>query len=412
MTYRFFLTTVAVLMFLYGNSQTYVKLEINKHNDLIGWNTMSYGIKFDNKKGKIRKRGSLYKRHINVERFQVKMEGASFYDYDSRIAFNRKKVIENNGAIPISYCHPKKKDLIVYDTIFIPLIDSISFGYFEISHGAVCKPVFNVTFTNGEVRTYSDLKFMSLMKRNNCIYSIKNGTLSQEGLLSIKEFNGELESAFLEMEVYTQTDTFLLRKDYSYRTQSKCDFSGGSGSSYKRYSSGQSGQNGENVRVHVEMFNDTLCKIKVIGQSSQRKHHFIFNPEHGKLIVYSRGGSGGSGGRGSRGSDAPSERSGDYLRKGETGGAGGSGGNGGHGGNVTIFMPKAFSEYLDCIVVYNDGGIGGEGGSGGKGGRNQMTPEEEGKAINILFPDRASYGADGAHGSSGQRGQVDYVIID
>lgn len=126
---------------------------------------------------------------------------------------------------------------------------------------------------------------------------------------------------------------------------------------------GKKGGKGERVKLYVQMISHKSGNfLSIKARSATKEYITVVNPNGGKLILRSNGGTGGNGGIGGDGSSSTEGQQNTY------GGDGGNGGDGGDGGEVTIYSDSMGLKNLECIQIENNGGTGGSGGTGGAKG--------------------------------------------
>lgn len=297
--------------------QSYVKFELSPYSDLMLGNSARFGFTYDTENGKVKRQGSRYGTKISLERFKLKLDGAYLIEDEQRISFDWNYVQAHNGRISLQYCHPKDQNIVVYDTIHLPLIDSVAFETFKPSFGIECNPLFKVFFTNGKTALVRGAKFASLLDRYNYAYSVQNGSFNSDGILRLNDFSNSLETSFVEMIVETHIGVFNLRKDFDlganiyYQLYEKIDEENVKNKADKAIDS---------LHISISSFNDSLYRISVSESMFSPDREYVINPELGKFVINTL-----------------------------------------HSSNilyVSVTIPKEFLHYKECIVVQkeDDGG--------------------------------------------------------
>lgn len=271
-------------------------------------------------KRKSAKKSGEHDKKLNWNKFEVTVEGGTFYKGRVTIFSKYKELKPETQAVEITVTSKKNKN--ISDRIIVTL----SFGkqytaYFNGADGADGK--------NGGL---------------NAI-----GIFTRNGITGGDGENGENGASGDNVDVYVST--YLNMTLYS-------PFDG---------------------RV---MYTRFLLKVLVTNKSGSHVEKFILNPEKGgKLDVRTYGGRGGKGGDGGRGNNGKNGRDATETKKcknggsGGDGGDGGNGGNGGNGGTIEVHISEELKDYVSIFNFQywagggNKGGSAGSGGSGAKGGK-------------------------------------------
>ena len=176
--------------------------------------------------------------------------------------------------------------------------------------------------------------------------------------------------------------------------------------------SGTGGGPGGEISASISRFehpftNQTLLQVVVQGTTPSSPNltteRVLINPDGGSLTIDIQGGIGGTGGSGETGGNGGRGGLGDPKGlggRGGNGGDGGIGGNGGTGGSATLVFDMNTRDYVDRIMVDNDGGAPGEGGTGGSGGAGG-TPSGPSGTIGMK-------GANGIEGAPGPETVIEW----
>ncbi|NJM17099.1 MAG: hypothetical protein HC896_18490 [Bacteroidales bacterium] len=170
-------------------SQHYVKLFIDHTANLTEVNTVDIGFVFDTKNGKLKKRGSLFNNlYFNPVRFDLKAHGAIYDEYWRRLILQRDTIEQNNSKVYISYCHPKNKNIVVNDTIFIPRLTSFTMEPCPVNYGIVFKPRFTAYYSNGGEKVLTGQALINFIETNHIDIAVENGQLNNDGSIKIPSF--------------------------------------------------------------------------------------------------------------------------------------------------------------------------------------------------------------------------------
>ena len=437
---RHFFVTLLTLLNVFVSAQ---KLEFYIDDKLIpDDDEIEFGFVYQKKAGsKIKEYGSYFNksnRQIGVSKFKLKLNGKRYTGDSKYLKIPVNTVLKNGGVLAISYEHPYTKE-IYFDTLTIGLPEKIS--VLQSNHNYLfddCALQLKVFFTSGRYETYSNEELVEFIRLFSAelyidkgakfsIYNAVSGSLTitdtltstsflrqnptDFSILISKEFNMDSSFSFVSTvnvrcaSINVDYDiTFTLPDKYRF------DFSGES-IGPKLFNRGESGGSGENLTIYMELWRDSLVVIKIKTDKGE-EHYAVVNPKKGVVLIDASGGNGGNGGNGATGANAkncnaPAENK-ECRNLGEVGGRGQDGGDGGRGGDVKVFYESGVSSYISCLIINVSGGEGGVGGRGGKGGLHQKVKGEDG-FLNVLVPDRASYGQSGSQGNQGRTGRLSYV---
>ena len=188
---------------------------------------------------------------------------------------------------------------------------------------------------------------------------------------------------------------------------------------------GSNGAKGENLeiyvsRVQLDCFADSVVQVLITAENQKKTNKFYLTNQKQLLFVSADGGNGGNGGDGGDGGNGQHGQV--YLLQdvrelsemgdggnGGNGGNGGHGGDGGEGGNIVVYYSPETKEYLDQIIISNNGGKGGLSGRGGYGGRGGDTGN--GQLTSGTRGQSGISGQPGINGRDGRNGRISFVEI-
>lgn len=175
--------------------------------------------------------------------------------------------------------------------------------------------------------------------------------------------------------------------------------------------SGTNGSPGHDLDVFVVKAADSsfmaqrgyvVYAVKVRDKQTGAEKLTYIQEKYGRLRIYARGGKGGNGGEGGPGPDGRDTESGKLPGSGSDGGTGGNGGYGGNGGRIRIFIDSANRDFLNQLIISNEGGSGGLGARGGQGGRGGRSSDGNQGRDGIAGP----YGINGRNGDNGRSPEI------
>jgi hypothetical protein len=369
-------------------------------------NRIYIGIEYMNSGGFMVKRGNLFNKSLSPKRFKVNVKGGMYSKYLECIVLNVDSLIQTQGNVIVEYAHPLDDHHTFRDTFQFPTIKHIALDNKAIAFSSLYEPALTVTYTNGMIQELKGDEIGPFLTRYKFQLTLLNAQWNPvSGIIQIPDYNNTIENDFIMFHLSSKDTSYVFTKNYNYGATYVANFP----PPYQN--AGLNGMNGEHIRVLVEQFNDSLYTFKVIPFSGEPKT-YVLNPDKGSLNISNTGTNGLRGFNGSSGDHAVASENCNVLASGSPGSDGTDGGNGGHGGSATIFLPKSFLPKLHALKINNSGGLGGAGGWGGRGGRHQLSAEEEGKVVNIIFPPRAASGAEGSFGLSGLAGNIQYIFTD
>jgi len=410
----FFLT---ILYFFVSTlySQSNVEFVLNPETKLFDHDTLSFGLTYDTKKGKIKKRGHYFKKLFRSKKFCFSVKGAEIGSDKSgnfwrAILVTNKKLLEkNNNQIVVSYHHPKNKKIKKTDTIsFLEIEDIKLIVSPTFTFGDTSKFDFKLTLKNGEEYNYNSNRFLFMLDRHDIDFSLENLSI-ENGLISapncsydgLKKTYGKiifyLDKKRIEQKInfnFNLNRRFILKGGAEYKTKSR-----------HFYWTKRRDIDASDLQLSIAYVCDTLGHIKIKNQYFDKA--FFFKPNSSHLYFDISGGDGEDGCNGGKGANGcPSHPRGERGENGE------NGKHGGDGGNCTINIDERIAYFIKDIEIINKGGKGGSGGSGGKGGLDYI--EGKRRAFDILFPARGPRGDDGYDGHNGNRGElyINTILLD
>lgn len=418
------------------------------------------GIISYSKNGKVRKTLGLAGGNVWWMRYQVEVTGGSFSGGKVWVS---DKLIPSKGKYIELQAYPRKQPELAkrfllplnYDTrIQFRVTDN-----FDKAPGSQVKGELFTEFDNGLQRICTNLRNSDESERYQFFAnggSWKNGKfLIDPDFLHIENHRPSLIIQSLRNPELADTFHVLLDYRHTYKlalygSSGVPGFSGTDGSSGSAGDHGYDGQPGQNggfgedgpdIDVFTDLYYDSLLNCNLLYVYAENRwtgeeYRYLVNPDGGKLLVNSYGGSGGFGGSGGRGGNGGDGRDGKKWT--ET-----------HREKRTVKKPvqkksirkekqkkidaegKEYEvevdvEYTETVYVdeetYVDvsiekqgpgedggdggwGGPGGVGGEGGYGGNINLYFTDDARPYRNLIEARSDGGSGGMHGSGGPGGQ-------
>lgn len=436
-----------------------IQIVLDQQNPILPGESFPIGVVSYSKNGKIKKTIGLADGNMWWLRYKVEVAGGSFSGGN---VFVNDRLMPSKGKYIELKVSPKKQPELA-KRLLLPLnyetkIEFRPTADFEKAPGSQVKGELLTEFNNGTQRVCANLK--NSEESNRFRFLPYGGTWKNGKFLIDSDFtkieNHRVALVIESLRNPELADTFNVLLDYRHTYNLSLSgsggfmgFSGSDGSSGASGNSGYDGQPGQNggfgedgpdIDVFADLYRDSILNCDLLYVYAQNRwtgeeYRYLINPDGGKLLINSIGGSGGIGGRG---------------------GSGGRGGDGRDGERWTethmekeiIKKPvvkksirkekqkktdaegKEYEVEVDVEVsetVYvdeetwvpktvekqepgEDGGDGGWGGPGGLGGEGGY-----GGTINLYFtPDAMPYqnlfvarsvgGSGGMHGSGGTGG--------
>lgn len=176
---------------------------------------------------------------------------------------------------------------------------------------------------------------------------------------------------------------------------------------------GSFGSAGHDLDIYVVKVSDsafiasrgyTVFAVKVRDRQTGTDKLTYVQEKYGRLRIFAQGGKGGNGGEGGPGPDGRNTEAGKSPGNGSDGGAGGNGGEGGKGGKIRIYIDSVNRDFLNQLIISNEGGPGGLGGRGGIAGRGGRSSDgNQGRD--------GSAGLNGLNGNNGVNGGRAEIIF-
>lgn len=383
-----------------NDQQHYVKLHIDHSADLVNQDTLKIGFTYDNRKGKQRKKGRLFRRIFYAEKFKLEVHGAGKYHPIYKvICVDRKKIAEGISDVIVKYSHPYFPSLTHVDTLKFPVCKKITLLHHPLSFGDSFPLKVKADFVNGDSKEFKGRELRRFFKKYRIKTDIVNASWKTSSLIQIPYFKEEL-LFYSNVIFHSQYASWENTVDFNFNIYKNID------------ASGRNGENGDNLKIMVQEQSENLYVMNVQNQTQNREYVYLFRADSSRFLIDARGGNGEDGSRGSRGVDGGGAGRGNQVTSGASGGGGENGEDGGNGGHVDVFLPKSFYPFLNSIVIQNHGGQRGEGGSGGLGGNDVQMICVDGKWVPNTLSSRAPSGQNGKAGIRGENGKVQYYFMD
>jgi hypothetical protein len=436
-----------------------IQIVYDRNNLLLPGESFPIGVVSYQKNGKVKKTVGLAEGNAWWMPYKVEVKGGSFSG--GNILVN-DELIPSKGKFIELKVYPRKQPELARTTL-LPLNYETNIQFrptadFEKAPGGQIRGELVTEFNNGQKRICKNLKNGDEAGRYRFL---PNGGRWDRGRFII-------DSDFLHIENHQPSlviqslrspdlaDTFKVLLDYRHTydlsfsgSSGHLGFSGSDGSSGTPGYHGMDGQPGQNggfgedgpdIDVFADLYRDSLLNCDLLyvyarNQWSGEEYRYLINPDGGKLLVNSFGGSGGNGGTGGRGGNGGDGRDGEKWT--ET-----------HMEKQIVKKPvvkksirkekqkktdaegKEYEVEVDVEVsetVYVDeetwvpvtiekqgpgedggdggwGGPGGLGGEGGYGGTINLYFTSDAMPYRDLIVARSSGGSGGIHGSGGSGG--------
>jgi len=405
---------------------------------------------------------------LRWKNFVVKAEGATFYN--GKLTVTRTAAENYSPVIPVSFYSVYEPEKIFHDTITLNYLTNIQLfatNYFPKIPGATVKLGMNITYDNGDSKTFRNLNWMDHFSDDYEVL-VRSGSYHKDefsffsNVIDISDHTcGIMVESRINPSVYDVLEYKLdYKSDFQLNANGSWGFSGSSGFSGFSGGTGESGRPGEygkpgyngddghDLDVFIDAYydsilNQTLVKAYIGDLNTSKAKWYLINPDGGSLYISAQGGDGGKGGDGGNGGTGGTGKNGDFYTEivketvvtrdtagkeirteversytrqhpgsdggcGGDGGWGGPGGSGGNGGFVIVNYTPAAKPYLPLIKINVRGGssgIGGDGGRGGDGG-NGGSGNPSGRKGRI-----GRYGANGPYGYEGNSGNLEYKEV-
>jgi len=179
-------------------------ISITKRSD---HGTLYFGLTYDTKRGKIKKRGGYFQKSFRSKKFGFSVKGADIglsrdgYKLFPILVTNKALLEKNNNQIVVSYHHPKNKKIKKTDTISFPEIENIKFNASpSFTYGDNSKYDFISTVKNREEYNHNYVEFVLSPKTNilendtlpfGLLYGTKKGRIKKRGGYFEKSFRSK-----------------------------------------------------------------------------------------------------------------------------------------------------------------------------------------------------------------------------
>lgn len=285
------------------------------------------GVVSYSRNGKIKKTTGLAGGHVWWMRYNVEVTGGSF---------SGGKVLVSDGLIPSKgkyvelKVYPRKQPELAKQFL-LPLNYETNIKFrvtddFDKAPGSQVRGELLTEFDNGLHRICTNLRNSDESKR---FYFFANGGTWDKGKFLIDPDFADIENHQPSLTIRSLrnpelADTFHVLLDYRhtyrlalYGSGGLSGFSGSDGSDGSAGDHGYDGGPGQNggigedgpdIDVFADLYYDSLLHCDLLYVYAENKwtgdeYRYLINPDGGKLLVNSVGGSGGHGGRGGRGGD-------------------------------------------------------------------------------------------------------------
>lgn len=411
------------------------------------------------KNGKVKKTVGLAGGNVWWWRYKVEVSGGT--DFSGRISVNKGLVPSKGKYIGIK-AWPRKQPGLAKE-LRLPLNYETKIEYrptsgFDKAPGSQIKGELIAWFNNGAQRVYRDLK--SSTEPEHFSFVPYGGTWKNGKFILDPDFvNITNHQPYLVIQSLWNTevsDTFAVQLDYKHKYNLSFSGSGGfqgfagtggnNGTTGEAGYDGQPGQNGgfgedgPDIDVWADLYRDSLlnCDLLYVYAQNRRtgeEYRYLINPDGGRLLVSSIGGSGGSGGHGGNGGSGGEGWEGERwiekhlekrivkkpvlkksIRKEKQKKTDATGKEYEVDVDVEVTETVYVDEEIEVEVAVEKQGPGGDGGEGGWGGPGGFGGEGGyGGNINLYFTDdalpyrhlivaRSAGGSGGKHGSGGSGG--------
>jgi len=302
-----------------------IQIIYDRNNLLLPGESFPIGVISYSRNGKIKKTIGLADGNGWWMRYKVEVSGGSF---SGGTIFVNDRLIPSKGKYIELKVYPRKQPELA-QKLLLPLnyetkIEFRPTSDFDKAPGSLVKGELLTEFDNGVQRVCSNLKNSEESER---FCFLPSGGTWEKGkfridpdFLHIKNHQSSLVVQSLRNPDLADTFNILLDYRHAYNlsfsgSAGMTGFSGSNGMSASDGNHGYDGQPGQNggfgedgptIDVFTDLYRDSLLNCDLLyvyaqNQWNSEEFRYLINPDGGKLLVNSQGGSGGQGGQGGQG---------------------------------------------------------------------------------------------------------------